>query len=182
MAIDPGPTQSAFVLYEVPSQANPLGRVIDHLKEENDKIIERIEDGMQKGVSEFHHWPDHYVIEMIASYGMAVGEDVFETCVWIGRFMQVHKASLIQGRTHRVKRLAVKMHMCKSPKANDSTIRRALIDRWGPDKEKAIGRKKTPGPLYDIVDDEWQALALAVTFAETVLPTWKEGPGVRLAG
>jgi len=52
---------------------------------------------------------------------------------------------------------------------NDSTIRQAMLDRYGPGREKAIGKKKSPGPLYGIRKDEWQALALAVTFFDCEL-------------
>jgi hypothetical protein len=43
-------------------------------------------------------------------------------------------------------------------------VRASLIDRFGPYKEKAIGKKATPGPLFGIHADEWSALAIAVTW------------------
>jgi hypothetical protein len=61
----------------------------------------------------------------------------------------------------------VKLHLCKSTKANDASIRQALIDRYGPGKERAIGTKKAPGPLYGVKADVWAALALAVTWHDT---------------
>jgi hypothetical protein len=64
-------------------------------------------------------------------------------------------------------RTNVKMYLChKTAKINDAIIRQVLIDRFGPGKDKAIGKKKTPGPLFGIVGDQWAALALAVTFAD----------------
>lgn len=38
-----------------------------------------------------------------------------------------------------------------------------------PGKEKAIGKKATPGPLYGVVGDEWAALAVAVTWWDQVV-------------
>lgn len=102
-------------------------------------------------------WPP-LAIEMIASYGMPVGKEVFETCLWIGRFIEAYP-----GPYKLIYRRDVKMHLCHSMKANDAAIRQALIDRYGPGKEKAIGNKKTPGPLYGVHKDEWAALGVAVT-------------------
>lgn len=71
---------------------------------------------------------------MIASYGMPVGKEVFETCVWIGKFAEASgmKESYIYRKDE-------KMNICHSMKAKDSNIRQALIDRFG-----VVGTKKNP--------------------------------------
>lgn len=102
---------------------------------------------------------DEVVCEMVACYGMAVGKEVFETCVWIGRFWQ--SADYELKPFYRLKRLDVKLHMCGQPRAKDANIRQALVDKFG-----GKGTKKNPGPTYGISADVWQALALAVTWAE----------------
>ena len=80
---------------------------------------------------------DLLVIEMIASYEMAVGQTVFETCVWIGRFVEI--ASFNNIKFEYIYRKDEKMNLCYSMKAKDSNIRQALIDRFGP-----VGTKKNP--------------------------------------
>ena len=80
---------------------------------------------------------DLLVIEMIASYGMTVGQTVFETCVWIGRFVEI--ASFNNIKFEYIYRKDEKMNLCYSMKAKDSNIRQALIDRFGP-----VGTKKNP--------------------------------------
>ena len=70
-----------------------------------------------------------------------------------------------------IERREEKLHLCDSPRANDSTIRQAIIDRFG-GKDAAIGKKKVPGPLYGISGDVWAALAVAITAVET-----QERPG-----
>jgi hypothetical protein len=99
-------------------------------------------------------------VEMIASYGMPVGREVFETCLWIGRFIEAW------GRQYQlIYRKDVKIFHCESVRATDANIRASLIDRFGPGKVKAIGTKKAPGPLYGIKGDEWSALAVALKAA-----------------
>lgn len=101
--------------------------------------------------------------EMIASYGMPVGKEVFETCVWIGRFLQVWRDRIGSGRWLWVYRRDVKLHLCGSVRAKDGNVRQALIDKLGPQ-----GTKKAPGPTYGIKSHAWAALGVAVTASEGV--------------
>lgn len=146
-AIDPGNTESAWVNYRA-------GRVERAAKTKNEDLIEWMRNTMMLDGVECP-------IEMIASYGMAVGRDVFETCLWIGRFMEAIKQR--GGRTSLVYRKDVKLYLCGSPRAKDSNIRQALIDRYGPGREIAVGTKANPGPLYGVSADMWAALGVAVT-------------------
>lgn len=139
LAIDPGTTESGWVLYD--------GKVIDSGIAQNEALIDQLA----------HEDADLMAVEMIASYGMAVGREVFETCVWIGRFIQ---AAPIPHKL--ITRQKVKLHVCKSPKAKDTNIRQALIDKIGP-----AGTKKAPGPTYGVKSHAWAALAVAVTASET---------------
>ena len=108
-------------------------------------------------------WPDsELVIEMIACYGMPVGAEVFETCLWIGRFSERWESTLPVTDVHYVFRKDVKMNLCQNMRAKDSNIRQALIDRYG-GKEDGVGSKSNPGPLYGAKKDIWSAIAVGVT-------------------
>ena len=135
-----------------------------------------VEGGIEPNETLILHLPMRgvFAIEMIASYGMAVGADIFETCVWIGRFVQMAHIMACQAtqpldlkrEAVLVYRKDVKLHVCGTCKAKDSNIRQALIDRFprtGGGKTPQIGTKKAPGPLYGFKTDMWAALAVAVT-------------------
>ena len=149
-AIDPGPSESAFVLFEVGSEI-----IIERGKWPNRQVIDYLATYRDYGPS------TTLVIEQVAAMGMAVGAEVFETVFWSGRF-----AERWQGRWDRIKRHEVKTHLCGNQRAKDANIRQALLDRFG-GKEKAIGKKKTPGPLYGLAGDEWSALAIAIVWSDT---------------
>lgn len=155
LAVDPGPTQSAYVTYDGE-------QVLNGAKVPNEQLMAIIEVNGPK-------WTV-VVFEQVAAMGMAVGAEVFETVFWTGRFYQQAQESARRDRhsraMDRMKRHVVKTHLCNSMKAKDGNIRQALIDKWG-GKDVAIGKKKTPGPLYGVAGDTWQALAVAVTWAET---------------
>lgn len=96
-------------------------------------------------------------IEMIASYGMPVGRETFETVRWIGRFQQ-HLIYCGYSEPELLYRKDIKLHLCGSMRAKDANVRQALIDRFGPP-----GTKGKPGALYGIKSHGWAALAVAVT-------------------
>jgi len=145
VAIDPGHTESAWVLWDG-------RRLLAFDKESNDLLLDRIRRELWPFVL-----PEFAVIEQIKSYGMAVGAEVFETCVWTGRFMEAFGPGMVD----RLPRLEVKMHLCHDSRAKDANIRAALIDRFGGPQSVRKG-----GPLYKVSGDVWAALAVAVTWAD----------------
>lgn len=146
LAIDPGTTESGWCVYDG-------SRVIDSGVLPNDDMLVKVCASRA----------DRLCIEMIASYGMAVGREVFETCVWIGRFQQAwHKPEGVE----LVYRRNVKLHLCGTAKAKDTNVRQALLDmfpRTGGGKTPQIGTKGQPGPLYGVSSHAWPALGVAVT-------------------
>lgn len=141
-AIDPGTTKSGWVLFED-------GAVLDAGVFDNADLREVIGSGC--------YGADTLAIEMIASYGMAVGASVFRTCWWIGRFAD-RWLERTGNLPMEVFRQDVKLHVCKSTKARDTNVRVALVDLIGPK-----GTKANPGPTYRVSSHAWQALGVAVT-------------------
>lgn len=148
LAIDPGPEKSAWVLYD-------KGKILHTDIESNEYLLKILKDPVHflgcDGAD-----IKHVALEKVASYGMAVGESVFETVFWTGRFVQAWR-----GKSTRIPRKDIKMHLCQSMRAKDANIRQALIDKLG-----APGTRKNPGPTFGITSHLWAALALAVTFDE----------------
>lgn len=155
IGLDPGPAKSAvsFLAKEGAAQA---AQVVAWTKTNDDLVTFLRNCAPVRGAV--------LAIEMIASYGMPVGAEVFETCVWIGRFTEAWIAA--GGSVCKVYRKDVKLHLCNSPRANDATVRQAILDRFG-GKALAIGNKKAQGPLYGVKGDEWSALAVALTARDT---------------
>lgn len=142
LAIDPGNIESAYCLIDKETY-----KPIEFGKIDNTLMLFKL--------NELEY--DILVIEMIASYGMAVGKSVFDTCVWIGRFIQARKCPDFE----YIYRKDEKMNLCHSMKAKDSNIRQALIDRFGD-----VGVKKEPGFFYGFKTDIWAAFAVGCTYLD----------------
>lgn len=142
LAIDPGNVESAYCLID-----SKTYKPIEFDKIENYLLLNKLEE------LEY----DKIIIEMIASYGMAVGSSVFDTCVWIGRFVQARKCL----EYDFIYRKEEKMNLCGTMKAKDSNIRQALIDRFG-----IVGTKKEQGFFYGFKKDIWSAFAVGCTYLD----------------
>lgn len=146
LAIDPGNQQSAYALLDADL------RPVKFAKKPNDEVMKDCITILEENTTVV-------VIEMIASYGMAVGKEVFETCVWIGRFIE----RLAPEKYNLIYRREEKENLCGSMRAKDSNIRQALIDRFG-----VVGTKKNPGWFYGVSKDVWAAIAVGVTYHDKV--------------
>lgn len=148
MAIDPGNVFTGVVVFNTGTE-----KIYWYGKYDN-KILNKI-------IEKNHSKIDCFVFEMIASYGVA-GKTVFDTCVWIGRFIQ-NIETLGNHKWFRVVRSKILAHILGKkkkgevivgPKSKDARIRAKMIEYFGEDKTKGISK------------DAWQALALAKYFSD----------------
>lgn len=144
LAIDPGPVQSAYVIWD--------GKIIFEFGlEDNETLLNLIY--LPRSIPIM-------AIEQVRSYGMPVGATVFDTVFWAGRFCQAW-----HGEFHQMPRLQVKQHICHDSRAKDSNIIQALVDRFAYGvRNKGKGTVKEPGFFFGFKKDIWQAFALAVCF------------------
>ena len=152
MAIDPGNTRTAWIIL----LAN--GRPESHGISENAELLNAFRFAFEEVTD--------IAIEYFAPRGMPTSKEEMATIFYSGRLIQAAERTW-----HPITRLEEKIKVCGSAKAKDSNIRQALIDLYG--GETAIGKKKTPGPLYGVSQDIWQALAVGVAhFRKTKGDTW----------
>ena len=131
LGIDPGTVQTAYAVWNGKS-------VTDCDIVPNERMLELIRG---------NRWPDlPMFIEMMASFGMPVGKEIFETVFWIGRFWEVW--DIKEQPWKLVYRQEVKLFLCHSAKAKDSNVSQALRDKYG-----EVGTKKKKGPLYGVRKD-----------------------------
>ena len=150
LAIDPGNIESAYALVETDG---PNIRILQADKVPNEEMLSVVRTS----------FADVMVLEMVACYGMPVGREVFDTCVWIGRFWQADEYN----RVELIYRREEKMNLCRNAAAKDANIMRALIDRFAThDLRSGKGTKKTPDFFYGFRKDMWAAFAVAVTWID----------------
>lgn len=142
IAIDPGNTRSAYTIWDG-------DKVLDKGLIPNHEMFEVLNTNKLT--------VDKLVIEMITSYGMKVGYTIFDTCVWIGRFMQYWQV-VSRKECATVPRREVKLYLTHTTRSKDSNVIKAIKERYGPP-----GTKRNPNKItYGMKKDIWQAFALAI--------------------
>ena len=147
IALDVGTTQTGWCLLE---DYKP----IDFGKDDNEVVLTILK--WQKY--------DIMVYEQFVSYGMPIGVSTITSIEWNGRFKQL---ALCKGvKVSSITRQEEKLNICHSTKANDGTIRQALIDRFAK-TPSGKGTKKDPDFFYGFSKDMWSAFAVGVTYLDT---------------
>ena len=149
IGIDPGTTQSAFVIWD--------GFKILQMGIWDNTKLNCYLAGDQIDFVFVTDRIDALIIEKIESMGMAVGASVFETVYWTGIFACTYGI----GFTMRMPRRDVKLHLCGSMRAKPANIRQALIDRFEPDLKP---RQRPKGIMKGLTNHTLDAFALAVTW------------------
>lgn len=139
--IDPGPQESSYVRIDGE-------RPVEWGTVRNVALLEVSQDWTRNSV---------VAIEQYTPWS-TLSHPVMHTLHWIGRFEQ---AWFRHFSVKLIQRDVIKRHLLGKNSGNDSKIRQEMIVRYG-----EPGTKKSPGILYGITGDQWQALAVAVVYIE----------------
>ena len=164
LAIDPGTTHSAYAIicedYSIMSAA----------KVENSKLLSLVKHG---------YWHE-MAIECMESRHVVngvIGAETYDTCYWIGRFMQaamdrknpVHQIYRSEERTRLVptKKNKLPKHPDYVGEGADSQIRATLIRRFAKhDMKNGKGTAKNKDVFYGFARDMWSAYAVGVVYLD----------------
>ena len=149
MGIDPGTRESAYVIWNG-QEITDMGKV------SNKFMLSVIED----------HAPDpsiHCGMEMVKSFGpdMPVGDSIFLTVFWLGRFFERWQAHGGPKPT-MIYRQEVKKHFKLGRKISDTLLRHRIIRMFDGDPDKKI----IPAELKGVSGDCWSALGIAITLLD----------------
>lgn len=162
LAIDPGTYSSGVIIYEFEPGA-PAGGTILHIEKDigNDDLLSYCEyggDTETPAISEA-------AIEMVGYYGsgMSVGNEVYHTVLWIGRFYAALERLGIPVNLYLRKSIAYEL--CGNRAAKPPNIHTACRDRLG-----GKGTVKNPGKTFGVSSHAWDALAVALGHAYEIPP------------
>ena len=153
LGIDPGTTQTAYCFCNYDTL-----KPISFGKVDNDTIMSDVLPQINDYAIEC------VAIEHIQGYGMAVGKEVFQTCIFIGRMLE--RIAHIQSKVKilPIYRKDEKIAICGNLKANDTIIRHTLIDMFAQhDLKNGKGTKDNKDWFWDFKADVWSAYAIAYT-------------------
>jgi hypothetical protein len=143
LAIDPGNVISGYVIISAESKAK--FKILEHGSIANLELLNKINVSSK--------FIDVALIEMIQSYNQPVGNTVFDTCRWVGKYeLMLEQARIKKALIPRPSIIAHHLGAI-AQKSADSKIRQRLLKDF---KEDCKG----------VTSHAWQALALAVMYLE----------------
>ena len=166
IGIDPGNIESAFC--HIQKLEDGTIKIVDAEIIQNGDFFEAVKFSMGKTkvFSEGEAFPKIY-LEDIQAMGMPVGQEVFDTCKYIGRLQLLMEQNEIQ--YEMVKRTKVKLHHCGSTRAKDSNVIISIVDRFDPSRafgKYGKGTIKNQGMFFGFKDDMWSAFAISLYGAD----------------
>lgn len=148
LGVDPGTYQSGWLLWDIPTES-----VVQTGIDDNVLCQYTLFDPMTDPETQP---PTIMALEDVGFQAKRVGQEVFTTCKWIGRFteraLSRHVPVLYMGRAGQINPVLIGV-----ASGSVSDLWNALKHRYGDP-----GSKKHPGKLYGIRDHMRPALAVAV--------------------
>lgn len=171
MAIDPGTTESAYVILDDQYQ------ILSADKVGNDVILSIIADAPGLDAVIIEDIEPRYSSTDRSAAGAVMGQSTIETIKAFGRFSwQASLRGLMVGSVFRrdersclipTKRNGLPPLPETAPKHADGQIRVSLVRRFARhDKERGRGTMANPDTFYGFHGDMWQAMAVGVTWLD----------------
>lgn len=171
LAIDPGTTQSAYVMLD------EKYRILSADKVDNETMIAIIADAPGVDVVVIEDMEPRYTSGDRSAAGAVMGASTIQTIKWMGQFgrqaaMRGLGVDWIFRRDERSALIPTKKNGLPplppgTPAHADGQIRASLIQRFARyDTATGKGTKKEPDVFYGFAGDMWQAMAVGVTWLD----------------